>query len=239
MCWLVSRSVSTQQLKKLRDVPPITIGNSEIVQVNCVKNIGAYLDCNLNMSSHVNNTCRSCYIHLRNLGKIRPFLSTESTCALVHAFISSKLDNLNSLLYGIPEYLVKRLQLIQNNAARIVSLKKKHEHITPVLEALHWLPVKARIHYKICLLTFKGLHGLAPGYLCDLLVPYTPTRSLRSSDRGLLLVRKMHLKRTGDRAFVHAAAVIWNNLPQNLRDCDNLESFKSLLKTYLFREEYF
>ncbi|XP_010783025.1 ryanodine receptor 2-like [Notothenia coriiceps] len=74
----------------------------------------------------------------------------------------------------------------------------------------HWLPVKSRIQYKTLLLTYKSLHTLAPQYLLDLLHPYTPSRSLRSSDTGLLSIPCSCLRTVGDRAFSVAAPPLWN-----------------------------
>ena len=76
-------------------------------------------------------------------------LSKESTEILIHAFVSSKLDHCNSLLFGLPAYQLAKLQVLQNTAARVVSLTRKYDHITPVLESLHWLPVKSRIVFKV------------------------------------------------------------------------------------------
>ena len=90
--------------------------------------------------------------HLRNIAKIRRYLSEESSQILVHAFISSNLDNCNSLSYGLPKHLLNRLRLIQNTAARIVTLSKRFDHITPILFKLHWLQLNYRTHFKILLL---------------------------------------------------------------------------------------
>ena len=101
------------------------------------------------MRDHVNNVCRSCYLQLRNIGHIRHFLTQDATATLVNALITSKLDYVNSLLYGLPEYLLKRLELIQNSAARLILKKKKSDHASPLLKALHWLPIQYRIKFKI------------------------------------------------------------------------------------------
>ena len=109
------------------------------------------------------------HFHLRNISKIRKFLSKESTEILIYAFVSSKLDHCNSLLYGLPAYQLAKLQVLQNTAARVVSLTRKYDHITPVLQSLHWLPVKFRIVFKVLLLVYKALNGMAPPYLSDML----------------------------------------------------------------------
>ena len=102
---------------------------------------------------------------------------------LVHAFVTSGLDGMNSLLFKLPDYLTNRLQVIQNNAARLIWKQKKSCHIAPHLKAMHWLPVKSRIEYRILMLVYKCLHGEGPKYLVLLLKQYRPTRQLRSSDK--------------------------------------------------------
>ena len=134
-----------------------------------------------------------------------PGLSLADTEKLVHAFITSKLDNTNSLLYGLPKFLIDRLQNVQNAAARVVTRTRKYDHIKPVLKQLHWLPVSQRIDYKILLLTFKALNGQAPSYITELLKPYVPTRNLRSSSKNLLKVPPVKLVSYGHRCFSFVA----------------------------------
>lgn len=112
----------------------------------------------------------------------------------------------------------------------------RYDHVTPVLRSLHWLPVSARIDFKILLLVFKVLNGLGPLYLCELLEPYIPNRNLRSSRKKLLMVPKCNLKTYGYRAFSHRAPTLWNALPDDIRQVDHIQTFKSKLKTHLFRQ---
>ena len=216
----------------------IKIGECIIKSSDSVKNIGAVLDPQLKMKDHVNHVARSCYAYLRMMSQIRPNLTSECAVNLAHAFITSKLDCMNSLLVGIPDNVIHKLQLIQNNAARIILKKKKYDHVTPLLKQLHWLPVRARIKFKICLLTYKALHGLAPPYISGLLERYTPGRSLRSANQLLLKPKVPNMKTVGGRAFHVCAPVMWNALPDNLRAAETVETFKTNLKTHLFREVY-
>ena len=140
---------------------------------------------------------------------------------------------------GLTHKSISRLQLVQNAAARLLTNTRRRDHITPVLATLHWLPAAFRIDFKILLITFKARKGLAPQYFIDLLPPYNPPRTLRSSDGALLKVpEKFHLVNKGERAFSVRAPKIWNALPKNIRQADNIASFKSHLKTYLFRKAF-
>ena len=103
-----------------------------------------------------------------------------------------------------------------------------------MLASLHWLPVKARVDFKVLLLTYKALHGLAPTYLSDLVLSYIPTRTLWSRDAELLNVPRISKKTAGGRAFSYRAQFLWNGLPSHVRLADSVSTFKSLLKTHLF-----
>ena len=192
----------------------------------------------LDLTDLVNKICVSCQYHLRNIAKIRKYLSEDTSQILVHAFISSKLDNCNSLLYGLPKHLLNRLRLIQNTAARIVTLSKRFDHITPILFKLHWLPLGYRIHLKILLLVYKCLNGLGPTYLSELLRYTNGPQLLHSSSQNFLSVPRTRFKAYGDRAFSTAAPRLWNQLPPELRSVTSVDQFRSQLKTYLFKLAY-
>ena len=152
-------------------------------------------------------------------------------------FPGSKLDICNSLLFGLPQYLIDRLQAVQNCAARLVTRSRKHDHITPILKQLHWLPpVYSRIKYKILLLTFKALHGLAPSYTTEILQPYRSSRSLRSASKRLLIIPSAKLKKYGCTSSSFAAPTIWNWLPEPIRNHNDISKFKTSIKTSLFKE---
>ena len=154
---------------------------------------------------------------------------------LVHAFVMCHIDFCNSLLQGLPAGQIKRLQTIQNSAARLVSRTKKYQSISPVLQSLHWLPVHYRIMFKILLLSYQCFHNLAPSYLTELLTIYKPGRNLRSGKNNFFVISPVLTKTYGERTFAHAAPIMWNNLPDSLRSLNSMEHFKSALKTYLFQ----
>ena len=190
------------------------------------------------MEAHVNTICKSAYFHLRNIGRIRKYLTKQAAETLIHAFITTRLDFMNGLLACLPNNLLKKLQRIQNTAARIVTRTKLAEHITPVLYHLHWLPVQERIKFKLLILTFRSLNGQAPKYMENMLLPYQPKRHLRSECLLLLEVPRTRTARYGDRAFSKAAPMLWNKLPLDIRQSKTLTTFKGKLKTHLFKQYF-
>ena len=219
--------------------PAICCGSSTITPKPEARSLGLTIDNNLLLKSHVNNICRSAFCALTNIGKIRRFLDQKTSASLVNALVISRLDHCNSLLIGLPQYELQKLQKVFNTAARIVTRTRPDAHITPVLKSLHWLPIEARLQFKILITVFKGLNNIdAPIYIKELLVPLNSTRTLRSSTKNLLKVPKSRTKTYGDRAFSVIGPVLWNKLPDELRHELSLNSFKSKLKTFLFRHFY-
>lgn len=224
------------KLKSLPQGSTVILSGTNIAFCDTVRDLGVYLDGSLSMEAHINALCKSIFLELRRISHIRSLLNETATKTLMSAFILSRMDYCNSLLYGIPTNLMERVQRAQNNAARVVLRKRKYDHAKPLLRELHWLPFRARIDYKIAMLCFKCLHGLAPDYLSNLLTPYNPCRSLRSAHTDQLTVPRVKLNTFGKRSFLFAAPTVWNSLPQCLRERTTLSAFKSGLKTHLFRK---
>ncbi|XP_064197248.1 uncharacterized protein LOC135257969 [Anguilla rostrata] len=200
-----------------------------------VRNLGIILDPTLSFLPHINQITKTAFFHLRNISRLRPSLSFSAAETLIHAFITSRLDYYNSILHAITTKVLNKLQYIQNTAARLLTSTRSRDHISPVLQDLHWLPVKQRIEFKILLTTYKALNNLAPPYLSDLLHHHVPSRSLRASNANLLQTPRTKRRTWGDRAFSVAAPSLWNTLPNHIKDAPNLPSFKTALKTHLFR----
>ena len=220
-------------------VPEVLVGINKVKPVEKVRDLGVIFDRHMTMKDHVSSMCKSAFYALYNISKIRKYLDARSTERLVHAFITSRLDSCNSLLFGLPASEIDRLQLVQNSAARLVSRSNKREHITPILRDLHWLPVKFRIIYKLCLIMYKISSSTAPTYLSDLVTSYEPKRCLRSSAKSLFNVPNARVKAFGDKAFAHAGPKTWNSLPEDIKTSKNINIFKSKLKTYLFKQAFF
>ena len=216
----------------------LVIGDASVSPSNSARNIGAVFDESLSMKDHISHIAKGAWYHLRQISEIRFNLDEKSAKTLMHSFVSSRLDAFNGLLYGVPDIHLSKLQRIQNAAARVIAGIKKHDHITPTLMDLHWLPIRQRIDYKILILTYKCLHGMAPQYLSDLLHLQNRSRSTRSSHETVFIIPKTRTVKYGDRSFEFAAANLWKDLPSKVREAPSLDSFKSRLKTFLFKKAY-
>ena len=223
---------SKQQLERV-NIPFIHVGEDQITPVTSVRNLGVIFDSNLKMDMQITKACQIAY-HVHNIRRIRKFLSQEATCTIIHAFITSQIDYCNSLMNGLPENLIKKLQRVQNTAARLVFNLRKYDRITPTLVTLQWLPVKYRIEFKTLLIVFKGLHGKAPIYIQEMITPSKSKRySIRSNEERVLKVPKFKHDTFGKRAFAVYGPLAWNCLPKEIRLCVEIEAFKRNLKTHL------
>ena len=156
----------------------IQIVNTKNQSAHSAQNLEIFLDENMAVTAQVKKIYQSTYFQIRNINSMRKILSDDTASILVHALITSRLDNGNALLYWISNTLLDKLQLIQNAAARVLSKTHKYDHITPTHIHLHWLPIHQRIQFQILLLTWKTLNRLALSYISQLLT-HVPTRTLR------------------------------------------------------------
>ena len=179
----------------------LQVGSSSIPFAPSARNLGFIITQDMSLDAHITQTCRTAYAAIRQISTIRQYLSISATKTLVCAFVLSRLDYCNSLLSGCPQYLLKKLDKVQYSAARLVMQARKTDHITPILRSLHWLPIHARIDYKIGVLCHNFFSDLSPHYLSSCLIVYTPGRSLRSAsdDRTLCVPRTK--SKYGDRSF--------------------------------------
>jgi len=143
-------------------------------------------------------------------------LDQSTAAAIALALISSRLDYANSVLFGSPDKYITRLQRVQNAAARIVAQKSCYLSSVDTVRELHWLPIQWRIKFKLVSLNFKATHNEVPPYLALLLIPYRPSRILRSPfSSNLLQVARTNLI-FGSRSFRAVAPTVWNSLPTDL-----------------------
>lgn len=155
----------------------------------------------------MNGLVKSSFYNLRHLSKLKSFLNRCDLEMVLHAFITSRLDYCNSLLISVCQGPLSNLHEVQNAAACFLTVTMKFEHIPLLLALLHWLPIKFKIGFKVLLLAFKLLNGLAPVYLSDLIQP---------NDHLLLLLPKSRLKLREDCAFSVVGPELWNVLPLHI-----------------------
>ena len=210
--------VTSKRTKHLHNLPTsITIGNAQIIFKQSVTNLCLTSNCHLTMNAHVSNIDQTCYFELRRLASIRKFQTSIATATLVSAFVLSRIDNCNSLLFGSTHGLTFHLQLIQIYAGRAILRLPRSSCITTHLKSLHWLPVKVRSTYKIACLCYHCHSSTAPSYVADM-QQKKPSHSCntRSSSYTIpLLNRPAHCKATiGDRSFSFASSSVWNSIPK-------------------------
>ena len=230
---------SHQQLSKL-NLPALAmhVEQSEIITEESITNLGVIMDQHLKLDRHVNKVFKVCMFHLRNISTIRRFLTTEACKLLIHALVTLRLDYCNSILYGCNQSILQHLQFLQNYAAGLVYQIPKFCHITPYLKDLHWLPVQARIQFKLLSVVFKCIHGTGPQYLSELLCRRTTRPGLTSASSFKLYIPRTQSRAersTADRAFSISWPKLWNQLPASIQNSCSLDVFKSRLKTFLFK----
>lgn len=216
---------------------PTELGTSPI-PASSVKSLGILISNDLSMKAQIGAVVSSCFFQLRKLRKISRFLTTEALTLAILALVTSRIDYANSLYVGIPAYQQHRLQLVQNQAARLIARLSRRQHIQPLLKHLHWLPVNKRSAFKLGCITFNALAGKGPTYILSKIHQYKPTRALRSSHSNLLSTFSFKRERVGGLRFSVLAPKFWNSLPMEIRLTESYGEFRKLLKTYLFTQAY-
>lgn len=130
----------------------LKVGDCDVTFSAYARNLGFTVSDDMSLDKHVTNVCRSAFLEIRRISSIRKFLTLDATRTLMCAFVLSKLDYCNALLSECPLYITNKLQKVQNAAARLVLKARKSDHVKPLLRTLHWLPIQARIDYKLCTL---------------------------------------------------------------------------------------
>ena len=206
-----------QQLAKIPHASLSPSSDTSILPSVSARNLGFIFDIHLDFSKQISALSRSCFLHIRDLRRIRPSLDHKTACTIATALVHSKLDYCNSLYYNLPKYQLARLQHIQNALARAVVFAPKFCHVTPIIKSLHWLKIPQRIEYKICSISFKTLHTSKPVYLRNLLHIQPPGSTRSSSCLTLSRPPSTSRVKATSRSFRHAAPFLFNSLPHSLR----------------------
>ena len=233
------------QRLKISSYFPVSIFGSLIHPVDSVRNLGVWFDADFSFSEHVKRTCKACFLQMRDLCRIRQYLTMEVAVLAANALVSSRLDYCNSLFRSLSCFNLHKLQSIQNTLARIVTNHRRYAHVTPILKQLHWLPVKYRCMFKTATLVYKFLHNGSPSYFQPYLSHSSSSYSTRRShlDCQYLTVPPFGPSvfksvKHFDHSFVFDAPRIWNELPHDVRSAASVASFRKKLKTYLYAKAY-
>ena len=219
---------SPSSMKSVPKIQGIFVNDGCIRFSDSVRLLGVQFDCNLNFDNHVTKLVSECWYHIRNIQKIRRYLTTDELKKLVHAVISSKIDYCNSILYGVKASTISKLQTVQNEAAKVICRPRPGSTISDqAFEELHWLKIKERIVFKMLLLVHKFFVGKAAHYFVDYLLVKCPAKRL--------LYTNFMDTVSGRRSFYYASPRLWNHLPEKTRLEDDAEKFKKLLKSALFQ----
>ena len=214
--------------------------NCIITPVNTVRDLGVLLDSSLNLKAHITSVTRSCFFHLRRIRQVKKCLNERCLRVLVQALVISRIDYCNSILTGLPAVTIHPLTTVLHAAARIIKDIPHRDHITPAMRNLHWLPIPARVTFKLCSLMYNIFSHRAPTYMSSLINARSnqaESRGLRSTSRGDAVVPKTN-RNYGKRAFAVAGPTAWNSLPVQIRRANTVKKFKSALKTHLFSIHY-
>ena len=216
--------------------------NGQVMSVSTsVKDLGVLLDTNLSFKTQLQHTVRMANYHMKNLSFVRKYLDEDQMLMLIHNHVISKLDYCNSLYHGVPNYLLRKLQLVMNRAARlVVKGLSRRDRITPTLIDLHWLPIRARIEFKRCVIVYQALKSGRPRYIRELLTDFhvDANVTLRHSAEEYRLEEPRFHTETGRKAFSRNAPRLYNSLPLSIKQADNVAIFKKRLKTFLFSQCY-
>ena len=220
----------------------LVFGDAELHPSHSVKNLGVEYDSKLSFKGHISNLVKICNYHIRNLYSIKRYLNRDILVGLIHSLVLSRVDYCNSLFLGLPNVQLRKVQSVLNRCARLVFSLPPRAPTTKYLIELHWLPVKARIEFKVCLIVFKALKFGQPKYIVELLSRpiITGGAALRRYDDPYYLhePRAVGERVFAERSFSYAAPRLYNKLPLVVKMQTSLPSFKTHLKTFLFLRSY-
>ena len=233
---------SSKQMLKKCNISTVNVNGEQIVRSDKVKYLGGFLDSTLSFCQHVIARCHAANINLQKIRHIRKFLTRDACQQLVQSLVRSHLDYANAMLSGIPKTLIKIMQCMQNQAARITigKTKMRNDSATEVRRSLHWLPIRERIDFKIATHIYKCQNNQAPMYLQKLITKKKIMHPGLHSSKTKLLLEVPSTKRYtfAKRSFSVYGPKLCNTLPNSVKESRTINTFKGNLKTYLFTKAY-
>ena len=220
----------------------MSFGDTQLVPCESAKNLGVVLNSLLSFRSHIYSILKTCNFHIRNLYMIKDFVNRKNLVTLVHSLMVSGVDYCNSLFIGLPNVILKKVQSVLNSAERLIFNLSPRVPTTSSLIELHWVPLKARIESKICLITSEALKFNQSSYIRKLLSfsSHESTSGLQSADVPYRLhePRATGEREFANRSFSYISPRLCNKLPVTIKLIDSVNTFKSHLKAFLFSRAY-
>lgn len=219
-----------QLLLRLPDEMSLSILGESLRPTISASDLGVTLDSHLTYDDHITKTISSCMAKLCQIYRVKDSFDRDTLILIIQSLVMSKLYYCSTVWANTSSTNIKKLQLVQNFAARIITNTRKHDHITPTLKELKWLPVKKHLIYRDIIMTFKCLNGMTPSYLSD---EFSQRTSIHEhATRRCNTLNVPYFKTcSGQRSFKYRAVKLWNELDENLKKIRNFNSFKRHLKS--------
>jgi hypothetical protein len=204
----------------------ISVAGIDIPFRPTVRDLGVTLDSSLTFHTYITHVCRKSFIRLRLVSRLRKSISTAHYAMLTSSLVLSNLEYCAALFLQLPTTILSKLQLVINAVFRSVYRLKKSDHISDLQRSKGCRSIQQRVHLRVASILFKALHQNAPGYIAQMLIPHSSGRGLRSDSKNLLFCPRVS-SAIGSRAFSVAAPVLWNSLPQDVRDASSLAQLQN------------
>jgi hypothetical protein len=204
--------------------------------VSEIKYLGIIIDRNLNFSAHVNYISKKVGAKLGVMRRIGVDLSPRMRCVVYKAIIAPLFEYCASILVGISKTNLQHLQKLQNQGMRIILRCNRRVRISDMLEALHFISIKERIEYNVCLLVFKIINGMCPRYLCNKLESVQYEGAVNTRQRGNIYIDRCRT-REEQKMLLHDGIKMYNSLPNEIKREQRIQSFRRMLSQHIKRRE--
>jgi hypothetical protein len=226
---------SRRLITKLPNDFCLSLLGKDLIPGDVAKDLGVTFDRNLNFNDHIVKVTALCMSILGQIIRIKHVFSKELLIIIINALVFSKLFYCSSVWSSTSGKNIKKLQYIQNFAARIISGHRKYDHVTPILKELHWIPVKEHLYHRDAVLAFKCMNGMVPEYLSSQFTARGAVSGRITRQSGQLNI-PLFISATGQKTFQYRITKLWNELPSNLKLNRTISSFKTELKNILLCE---
>ena len=227
----------SQLIRKLPSIPPIKILGKVVNPVPVARDLGVNIDSYLTYNENTRELVSNCMFKLLKINRIKHLLDRKTILLLMEVFVFSKLFYCSTIWSNTSKQNVKKLQLVQNFAARIVLGLRKYDHISEGIKSLKWFNVKDRLFLNDAVMVHKCLHETVPSYLSDQFI-----RRSAIHKRATRYCNDLHLPKcrlaTGQRMFSYRGAKLYNDLPREVKDIKSTKLFKKKLRNELRKNSF-